>query len=99
MGAIHRRNNIEANYIRGTSGNAPATLVNLPTRGERIDSDPAWSPDSKTLAVFSSAGEEEQRQLWIVNADGSDPKNLRILTDMLRVLVGRMMGNRSPSSI
>ncbi len=28
------------------------------------------------LAVFSSAGQKEQRQLWIVNADGSDPKNI-----------------------
>jgi dipeptidyl aminopeptidase/acylaminoacyl peptidase len=61
-------------HIRETSGSAPATLVKIPVTGERTDFDPAWSPDSGTLAVFSSAGAKEQRQLWIVNADGSNPK-------------------------
>src|SRR6266700_5184238 len=63
-------------YLRGTSGNAAATLAKIPITGERTDFDPAWSPDSKMLAVFSSAGEKEQRQLWMVNADGSDPKKI-----------------------
>ena len=63
-------------YVRETSGNASAKLVELSISGERTDFDPAWSPDSKTLAFFSSAGEEEQRQLWSVNADGSDPKKI-----------------------
>ncbi len=66
-------------YISGTSGNARAAMVKIPTTGERTDFDPAWSPDSKTLAVFSSAGEKEQRQLWIVNADGSNPKKITTL--------------------
>src|SRR6266571_8746541 len=63
-------------HIRGTSGNAAAVPVNLATTGERKDSDPAWSPDSKTLAFFSAAEEEDQRQLWTVNADGSNPKKV-----------------------
>ena len=63
-------------HVRGTSGNATAMLVKIPTTGERTDFDPTWSPDSKTLAVFSSAGDKEQRQLWTVNADGSDPKEI-----------------------
>jgi dipeptidyl aminopeptidase/acylaminoacyl peptidase len=67
-------------YIRETSGNAPAKLVNIPITGERTDFDPAWSPDSKTLAAFSSAGEKEQRQLWTVKADGSDPKRITQLS-------------------
>jgi dipeptidyl aminopeptidase/acylaminoacyl peptidase len=66
-------------YIRETSGNAPAKIVNIPVTGDRTDFDPAWSPDSKTLAFFSSAGETEQRQLWTVNADGSDPKKITSL--------------------
>src|SRR5438309_1106968 len=45
-------------YIRGTTGSAPATPVSLATTGERNDSGPAWSPDSKTLAFFSNAGEK-----------------------------------------
>jgi dipeptidyl aminopeptidase/acylaminoacyl peptidase len=63
-------------YISGTSANARAAMVRIPTTGERTDFDPVWSPDSKTLAVFSSAGEKEQRQLWMVNADGSNPKKI-----------------------
>jgi dipeptidyl aminopeptidase/acylaminoacyl peptidase len=63
-------------YIQRTSGSAPAAMVNIATTGKRTDFDPAWSPDSKTLAVFSSAGEKDQRQLWIVNADGSNPQKL-----------------------
>src|SRR6266700_3953625 len=63
-------------HIRGTSGNAAAAPVNLATTGERQDSDPAWSPDSKSLAFFSNAGEKDQAQLWTVNADGSDPKKI-----------------------
>jgi dipeptidyl aminopeptidase/acylaminoacyl peptidase len=63
-------------YISGTSANARAVMVKIPTNGERTDFDPVWSPDSKTLAVFSSAGENEQRQLWMVNAEGSGPKKI-----------------------
>ncbi len=63
-------------YVRETSGSAPAMIVKIPTLGERTDFDPAWSPDSKMLAVFSSAGDKEQRQLWMVNADGSNPKKI-----------------------
>jgi dipeptidyl aminopeptidase/acylaminoacyl peptidase len=63
-------------YIVETSGNAPATMIKLPITGERSDFDPTWSPDSKSLAVFSSPGPKEQRQLWIVHADGSNPKKI-----------------------
>src|SRR5436189_1363373 len=63
-------------YIRGTSGNAAATMVSIESAGERTDSDPTWSPDSKTLAFFSSGGEKEQRQLWTVNANGSKPRKI-----------------------
>src|SRR6266852_1780744 len=63
-------------YIRETSGSTPAAMVNIATTAERTDFDPAWSPNSKTLAVFSSAGETDQRQLWTVNAGGSDPKKI-----------------------
>src|SRR4029077_4326747 len=61
-------------YIRETSGNAAAKAVKISINGERTDFDPAWAPDSKRLAVFSSGGEGEQRQLWIVKADSSDSK-------------------------
>src|SRR2546421_6634947 len=65
-------------YIRATSGDASAAMVQLEGTGERVDADPAWSPDSKTLAFFSNAGEKnsEQKQLWTANADGSGAKKL-----------------------
>jgi dipeptidyl aminopeptidase/acylaminoacyl peptidase len=63
-------------HVRETSGNAPATMIKLPINGERTDFEPTWSADSKMLAVFSSPGPKEQRQLWIVNADGSNPKKI-----------------------
>jgi dipeptidyl aminopeptidase/acylaminoacyl peptidase len=63
-------------HIRGTTGGAPAVPVDLAATGERKDSDPAWSPDSKTLAFFSAGGEQDQAQLWTVNADGSNPRKI-----------------------
>src|SRR6478672_12223604 len=63
-------------YIRETSGNAPAKLVTLPVTRDRTDFDPSWSPDSKTLAFFSSARERDQRQLWTVKSDGSGAKKI-----------------------
>src|SRR5690242_12005498 len=61
-------------YVRETTGNAPAEMVNIPVTHDRTDFNPTWSPDSKTLAFLSSAGHGEQRQLWTVKADGSAPK-------------------------
>jgi len=63
-------------YVHETSVNASAKLIKLPITGDRTDFDPAWSPDSKTLAFFSSAGERDQRQLWTVNVDGSGAKRI-----------------------
>jgi dipeptidyl aminopeptidase/acylaminoacyl peptidase len=73
---------LKQTYIRDTSGNAPAQPVTLQVTNERTDFDPAWSPDSKTLAFFStapkfsSAIKNDQRQLWTVNADGSGAKKI-----------------------
>src|SRR5205809_3751674 len=62
-------------YIHTTSGTGTPALVNIPG-ADRTDAAPAWSPDSKALAFFSTAGEKEQHQLWLVNADGSNPRQL-----------------------
>ena len=63
-------------YVRSTSGDAPAIPIDLKASDERIDADPAWSPDSRRLALFSGADEKDQKQLWTLNADGSNPKKL-----------------------
>src|SRR6478752_6678640 len=44
-------------HVREVSGNAPAATVHIGGAGERNDFDPVWSPDGKTLAFFSTAGE------------------------------------------
>jgi dipeptidyl aminopeptidase/acylaminoacyl peptidase len=64
--------------VRTASGDSAPTLVKIDNAAERRDADPAWSPDSKTVAFFSNAGEKnlEQDQLWIANADGSAAKKL-----------------------
>ncbi len=67
-------------YVRETSGNASPRLIKIQITSERTDSGPAWSPDSKTLTFFSSAGEKQQRQLWTVNADGSKPRKITNLS-------------------
>src|SRR5262249_10825424 len=54
----------------------PAKPLKLSLTDDRTDYDPAWSPDSKTLAFFASAGKKDQRQLWTVNANGSDAKKI-----------------------
>jgi len=67
-------------YVIATSGKRTPTKVHLnpPTdvsvadaaRGS--DFDPAWSPDSRWLAFFSTAGmPRDQRQLWIPSGGGS----------------------------
>jgi dipeptidyl aminopeptidase/acylaminoacyl peptidase len=68
-------------YLMSVTGNATATRVSLPEENdERVDSDPVWAPDSKTIAFFSTAGEkDDQRQIWTVNADGSNPQKLTTL--------------------
>src|SRR5436309_1100594 len=47
-------------YVSATAANSTATMLNLGGSVERTDADPAWSPDSKTLALFSTAGEKDQ---------------------------------------
>src|SRR5262245_4015257 len=67
-------------YVIATSSKGSPTKINLKlpvdnsrvNAGQRTDSDPVWSPDSKWLAFLSTAGmPDEQRQLWIASADGS----------------------------
>jgi dipeptidyl aminopeptidase/acylaminoacyl peptidase len=68
-------------HVRPAAGNVAAKVVNLGAGNDRSDADPVWSPDSKNLAFFSSAGEKnDQRQLWITKADGSGAKKLTQLS-------------------
>jgi dipeptidyl aminopeptidase/acylaminoacyl peptidase len=77
-------------YISKTATGSSPIKVDIGSGGDRVDGEPAWSPDSKTLAVFSNAGQGEvrgasrtgvelppdQKQLWTVGADASGAKQL-----------------------
>lgn len=65
-------------HVSSASGKESATMVKISgSPAERVDANPVWAPNSKTLAFFSTGGEkDDQRQLWTVNADGSNPQKL-----------------------
>jgi dipeptidyl aminopeptidase/acylaminoacyl peptidase len=63
-------------YVCGAAANSTANMLNLGDFGDRVDADPEWSPDSKTLAVFSTAGENDQRQLWLAGNGNSAPQKV-----------------------
>lgn len=75
-------------YVTKTTAGSPATRIDIGNGGNRVDAEPAWSPDSKTVAFFSNAGEGEvragpasdQKQLWTVSANGSGAKTLTKLS-------------------
>lgn len=63
-------------HIRPADGAREARLVRAASGGKRRDSDPAFSPDSKTLAFFSKAGERKQPQLWTLALPGVTARKL-----------------------
>src|SRR2546421_9613160 len=44
----------KATYVREVLGAALSRMVDTATSGDRKDSTPAWSPDSKALVFFST---------------------------------------------
>jgi dipeptidyl aminopeptidase/acylaminoacyl peptidase len=58
-------------YVSSTSAGSTAVRIDSGMADERTDCDPAWSPDSRTLAFLSTSGEKDQAQLWTASADGS----------------------------
>ena len=67
-------------YISKTAVGASAIKVEIASNGERADATPAWAPDSQMLAFFSNGGQGDQKQLWLVNPNGSGPKKITNLS-------------------
>ena len=64
-------------YVVDVDGGEPVNL----TRNRRIDENPSWSPDGRYIAYNSDLGGEEatgsgQRDIFVMEADGSNPRNL-----------------------
>ena len=67
-------------YVRAISGDSPATKIDIGAGSDRKDAEPAWSPNSNTVAFFSNGGSGEQKQLWAAMADGSSAHKLTNLS-------------------
>jgi len=58
--------------VTRTDGTGSSTLV----RGsaERSPADPAWSPDGREIAYRAGAPSEGASQIWVIGADGANPR-------------------------
>jgi Tol biopolymer transport system component len=71
--------NGKALMVVNADGSRLRTIANLATdaRGNRVDPEPAWSPDgSQVVFKESRAGTTGRADLWIVNADGTGRRRL-----------------------
>jgi TolB protein len=59
-------------FVAAASGRGAKRI----TRGPDRDLMPAWSPDGRTIAFSRQAAEEGMPDVWLVGADGSDPRRL-----------------------
>jgi TolB protein len=59
-------------FVAAASGRR-ATRI---TRGPERDLMPAWSPDGETIAFSRQLTEDGMPEIWLVGADGSDPRVL-----------------------
>ena len=65
-------------WVAPTDGSAPPRQF---TAGEGRDASPRWSPDGKWLAFTSKRGEDKAAQLYVIPADGGEPRKLTELTE------------------
>ena len=65
-------------YVMNADGSNPINLTQSP---ERADFRSSWSPDGKQIAFTSDEGFKQQgdgsrRNIWVMDADGANPRNL-----------------------
>jgi len=59
-------------FVLPADGGAPRRLTSMDGSEGRL----AWSPDSRRIAFVSSAARTSSNRLWIVDAAGSEPRNV-----------------------
>lgn len=59
-------------HVWVTSTTGGATNARQYTRGDKSESNPAWSADGKYLAFLSNREKESERQVWFLWADGGE---------------------------
>ena len=65
-------------WVGPADGSAPPRQF---TAGEGRDASPRWSPDGKWLAFTSKRGEDKSAQLYVIPADGGEPRKLTELKE------------------
>lgn len=60
-------------YVIGTDGSG---LRQLTANVWEWDKHPSWAPNGTQIVFMSNRGEAGRRQIWMMNADGSDPRNI-----------------------
>ncbi len=59
-------------YTMNPDGSNIARLTQNPAR----DVSPSWSPDGRTIAFMSDRAAQGQFDIWLINADGNNPRQL-----------------------
>jgi Tol biopolymer transport system component len=60
-------------WIIPVDGSEPARLFAFSSKSENT---PRWSPDGRWLAFLSDRGEDSQKQIWLMRADGGEAEKL-----------------------
>lgn len=56
--------------------NAPAEAVQITSNAEGFVANPSWSPDGSRLVYSSGTGQPQDEEIWIIDADGSNARQL-----------------------
>ncbi len=71
-------------FVSQTAGNDEIFVIDTTTKQEtrltsnewQWDKQPTWSPDGSKIVFWTNRGSSGRRELWIMNADGSNQRPL-----------------------